>query len=438
MIATLLLCLLLAGYAGLIAAGVVALTAGWAKLCTMVLNRVHSRPYPEAPLKAGKLLFYAVVLAYPATWLVVLVRLGIGDFIERLVFYSYARAPFAVTGLNWPPLSTPEVPWGTFETVLALVGLIGLLFLIENAIRWRWYRLPRVVRQHDVSEKHYRLHEWADALARRWVFRLFPWNEQLRPRFERAELHLPDWPEAWHGLRVLHLSDLHYHTGLSREYFEQLTRDAQQSQPDLILVTGDLLDDLACLPWLESTLGSLSAPLGRYFLLGNHDWYLDEGRIRQTMIDLGWTPLAGRCEVLWREGHPLELLGDELPWMGTAPGTAGSAAAGTGPSAEGPVPTPARIYAAHTPDRLAAAQQTKSAVMFAGHVHGGQIRPPLLGPIFSPSWYGTRYVSGVFERPPTVLVVTRGVGGRETLRYGCPPEVSTWTLMSSRGESRSK
>jgi predicted MPP superfamily phosphohydrolase len=61
--------------------------------------------------------------------------------------------------------------------------------------------------------------------------------------------------------------------------------------------------------------------------------------------------------------------------------------------------------------------------MLAGHVHGGQIRLPFVGPLFVPSRYSRRFDSGTFYRAPTLMHVTRGLAGREPLRFSCPPEV---------------
>jgi predicted MPP superfamily phosphohydrolase len=66
--------------------------------------------------------------------------------------------------------------------------------------------------------------------------------------------------------------------------------------------------------------------------------------------------------------------------------------------------------------------------MLAGHTHGGQGRLPLLGPLISPSFHGSRYASGDFFKPPTTMHVTRGLSGTHLLRINCRPELSLLTL----------
>ena len=89
---------------------------------------------------------------------------------------------------------------------------------------------------------------------------------------------------------------------------------------------------------------------------------------------------------------------------------------------------PLRILLAHSPDQFRWAQANDIDLMLAGHLHGGQVKFPLLGAIASPSIYGVRYVAGVFRNSNTVMHVSRGVGSLTPLRIGCPPEVALLVL----------
>ena len=71
--------------------------------------------------------------------------------------------------------------------------------------------------------------------------------------------------------------------------------------------------------------------------------------------------------------------------------------------------------------------------MLAGHTHGGQIRLPLIGPVFAPSRNGVQYASGLFYAPPTILNVSRGLSAELPLRMNCPPEIIHLTLHAGRG-----
>jgi len=72
-------------------------------------------------------------------------------------------------------------------------------------------------------------------------------------------------------------------------------------------------------------------------------------------------------------------------------------------------------------------------LMLAGHLHGGQVRLPVIGAITSPSIHGVRYAAGVFSSGNTVMHVSRGVGALTPLRFGCAPEIALLVLRPAAG-----
>ena len=73
--------------------------------------------------------------------------------------------------------------------------------------------------------------------------------------------------------------------------------------------------------------------------------------------------------------------------------------------------------------------------MLAGHTHGGQGRLPLIGPVLSPSFHGSRYASGDFYKSPTTMHVSRGLSGTHLIRINCRPQLSLLTLRAIDSES---
>ena len=82
-------------------------------------------------------------------------------------------------------------------------------------------------------------------------------------------------------------------------------------------------------------------------------------------------------------------------------------------------------------DRVNWARENNIRLMLAGHTHGGQIQLPILGPVYSPSRFGCRFASGVFWLDPTLMYVSRGISGKEPIRYNCRPEVTQLKLLRS-------
>jgi predicted MPP superfamily phosphohydrolase len=285
----------------------------------------------------------------------------------------------------------------------------------------------------------------------RWLIP-FPGNEVFQIETSTKELRLPRLPPEWDGLSILHLSDWHFIGTIDRPYFEYASRLASETRADLIVFTGDLLDRQELAEWIAPTLGTLTASLGCWFILGNHDWYLDPDATRRMLSESGWQDVAGRVVTIEHRGARMEIGGTERPWMGAHPEFARNGAhrhtspkreRGTGPSLThnpslalrtgdqvdvcGDVPT-LRLLLSHTPDHLAWARGQYVDLMLSGHNHGGQVVLPIIGPVYSPSLSGCRYAGGAYYQVPTLLVVSRGLAGRHPLRLGCRPEMARLVL----------
>jgi uncharacterized protein len=111
-------------------------------------------------------------------------------------------------------------------------------------------------------------------------------------------------------------------------------------------------------------------------------------------------------------GEPLLVIGNEVPWGRPAPDLSACPAAGF------------RLGLSHSPDTLPWAKANHIDLMLAGHNHGGQVRLPGLGPVLVPSKFSRRYDCGTFFEAPTLMYVSRGLGGTYPLRWNCRPEVT--------------
>jgi uncharacterized protein len=222
---------------------------------------------------------------------------------------------------------------------------------------------------------------------------------------------VPRLPPALDGLSIVHFSDTHFTGRVGKSFFHEAVRVCNELQPDLVCITGDIVDRSSCIDWIPDTLGRLTARHGVYFVLGNHDRRVDVERLRRTLVDSGLVDLGGRWLRLEIGGTPVELGGHEGPWFDAL--------------AEcGQLPDALRIVLAHTPDQFSWAQRNGVDLLLAGHTHGGQIRIPPLGAILSPTLQGVKHISGVYYQPPTILHVSRGLSGDIPIRWLCPPEIA--------------
>jgi hypothetical protein len=248
-----------------------------------------------------------------------------------------------------------------------------------------------------------------------------PGNEVLCISIDRKRMAIPELPPELEGLSIAHISDLHITGGIGREYFEYVCRQVNNLRPDVIAITGDIIEHQSCVPWLEATIGQLCAPLGVYFILGNHDLLIDAEATCKSLAEAGLTYVGGRWLRADWNGVTVGIGGNELPWL--------PAADAAGP----PGPSGFRIVLSHSPDQFRWCQRAGVNLMLAGHTHGGQVQLPLLGIIMSPSWHGSRYACGVFKRAGAVMHVTRGISGETPLRWRCPPEIALLELVAETG-----
>ncbi len=177
-------------------------------------------------------------------------------------------------------------------------------------------------------------------------------------------------------------------------------------------LTGDVVDSNWHHRWIVPILGRLRWHVAAYAILGNHDAWRDPTLIRRRLRRVGLRVLGNGWEQVMVRGEPLVVVGHEGPWFHPAPDLRDCPA------------EPFRLCLSHTPDNLAWARRQRMDLVLAGHVHGGQIRLPLLGSVFVPSRHSRHYDCGTFYAPPTIMHVGRGLAGQHPLRFFCKPEVT--------------
>ncbi len=371
-------------------------------LWTGIVNRMHGLRGPRPVIKLLTVLCIAAFVAAPlaaARWL-----------------WLNAAAPSPVA----PNLFLAGGWLGPYVAACAVLGAVGLpaKVWVERSRYDRRTLVEWTAQQRDPGGARL-----VGAYGR--LLGLIPKNEALSVSIDRKRLALPRLPAELEGLTIVHISDLHMTGRIGREYFEAVARAVNDLRPDVIAITGDIVETEACWPWLADTVGTLCAPLGVYYILGNHDLFIDAGRTHEMLGRSGLTALSGRWVRAEWNGAPVFLGGNELPWIPP------------GPSLEQLPRRQAahaefRLALCHTPDQFAWCVGAEVDLALAGHTHGGQVQLPVLGVIGSPSLHGTRYACGVFRRADTVMHVTRGIGGETPWRFRCPPEIALLELVRPR------
>lgn len=376
------------------------LLAGWvghAYVWTAQLNYLYARPIPKTFLKLWRLFTGLAILLFP-------------------LLPAYVLTPLVDDG---PPHEARPVRFAAEWYVFVCLVFGGVVFPVITV-----YRLLRKPPAALVSARAETLDLWNELGPSAvgdgkypWAARL-PFNDVFRMDFTDLTLAVPDLPPAWDGLTVVLVTDVHFHGTPARSFFDRVVDEVERRwpTPDLVCLAGDYVDTDDHHAWIGPVLGRLNATGARLAILGNHDQHHHPERLRKTLVDAGYDMLGNGWKELTVRGERCVVVGHEGPWFRPPPDLA-AAPAGV-----------FRLCLSHTPDNFYWGQRNAINLMLCGHVHGGQVRLPVVTSIFVPSVYGRRFDCGVFAGGPTVMVVGRGVSGKEPLRFRCRPEVVRVTL----------
>lgn len=375
---------------------------GHAFLCVATVNRMQST---AAAVWMGKKVMLLGIVCIVGMPLVLVV------WIWRDPRGALATGRWGV--LPWPLQAYGVVCWIWAAATAARLLRRPFVHRPPAVLRWQRSRLIRLLRSRPNLQSEHDEHHF---LVR------IPGNESLSLDIVERALEIPRLEPGLESLSIIHLTDFHFTGRVSKAYFQEVIKRANQLDPDLIALTGDFVDKAKCIDWIPDTLGRLRAGHGVFFVLGNHDLRVDTKRLQRSLVESGLIDLGGRWMEIAVNECRLILAGNELPWK--PPAADLRQAPGRASDGGGPL----RIVLSHAPDQLDWARAHDVDLLLAGHLHGGQIRLPLIGPVFSPSRRGVRYASGVFYAAPTVMNVSRGVSGEIPLRLNCPPEMVHLTL----------
>lgn len=274
---------------------------------------------------------------------------------------------------------------------------------------------------------------------RRWPARLgwggeglysrYRWHrERNLPLVRRVLLVHPRLPEAFDGLTVAQVSDVHAGQFMTPDRLEKVRALVCRLNPDMIVFTGDQLDrrDVDADLFVQAFAG-LAAPLGVYGILGNHDYLAGRALALAALEAAGITPLVNQVVLVQRYGQWLLLAGVD---DADAPRPFGPdfsvLQSGNGLF---------KLLLCHQPRLWPEAIRHGADLTLSGHTHGGQISP--IGERFSVARLATRFVVGSFFSGTHVLYVSRGVGvGAVPLRVGALPEVDLITVHRGQPATR--
>ncbi len=284
---------------------------------------------------------------------------------------------------------------------------VGLTLILTLAIAWGAWETVKLL-THSPSRV---IFGWA-AVALAAVYSAYGLWNAFHPRVRRLTVRIKNLPPAWRGRKVVQLTDVHLGQILRSGFAARLVEMSNAESPDLVAITGDLFDGGdGTLEQFVAPLNALRAPLGTYFVTGNHETYLG---VERAYAALRTTPV----QILADQGveiEGLQLIGISYPERGHSLdlGQAVAALPGFNPS------LPA-ILLYHSPTHIAQAKEAGINLQLSGHAHHGQIFPIQF---ISRLVYG-KYYHGLHVEGDYTLYTSSGAGTwGPAMRTGNHPEI---------------
>lgn len=232
---------------------------------------------------------------------------------------------------------------------------------------------------------------------------------------------------TFNNFKIVQFSDTHIGFHYTLEQFKELVEKINALQPDLIVFTGDLVDKPDEYNWgsnLTQALQALKAGYGKFWIYGNHDHggYGTE-IIHKVMQQADFNLLKNDNAIIEKDKDRIVLAGIDDVMLGKP---------NLNETLKDVNPDLFTILLAHEPDYADTVVDFPVDVQLSGHSHGGQVRLPFIGHLYTPA-FAVKYIQGkyTFNNEKLTLYVNRGIGTtRLPYRFLCKPEIHLFTLMN--------
>lgn len=339
----------------------------------------------------------------------------------------YASMPLAMVASRGRPTVVARVQYWTGFMWMGVMGLLLAALVVADVVGWGWRLAGTAPEPLALARGKALAVVGGVAAAATWGFAV----ARGRARVERLTVGMPGLGPGLAGVRVVQISDIHIGPTLGRRFMRRVVEQVNALQPDLVAITGDLVDgSVSRLREEVAPLAGLRAPLGVYFVTGNHEYYSGARAWVEELRRLGLTVLLNEHRVVERQGARLTV-------AGVTDHEAGGMVSGhecrpelalAGAPAEVP-----RLLLAHQPRTAWLARGLGVDLQLSGHTHGGQLWPfiPFVR-LQQPVIRGLREIGGLR------VYTHRGTGyWGPPIRFGTTPEVAELTLVPAEGSASS-
>jgi predicted MPP superfamily phosphohydrolase len=353
----------------------------------------------------------------------------IGYWIISVAAMVYVFSMPYVNYDNWPRWVVSYSRAIVFGLLLSKL-LASLFFAVDDIRRggtWligKFVQKPAEVAQGGAGITRSVFMSWLGLAVGGTVFStlVYGFGNKYRYQVNRMRMSFNNLPAAFKGMRIVHISDIHSGSFTDKEAVEKGIKKILKEKPDMILFTGDLVNDRASeMKDYMEVFSKLNAPLGVYSTLGNHDygdyvrWDSMEAKkenleqLKQVHKNMGWRLLLNEHVVLEKGGDRIALLGIEN-WGAKGNFSKYGKMEDAYPGSE---QYPFKILMSHDPSHWDAEVRTQYGdidLTLAGHTHGMQFGLEVPGFKWSPVQYMYKQWAGLYEAGEQKLYVNRGFG----------------------------
>ena len=352
--------------------------------------------------------------------------------LASVFFVLFASVPLQTSARMWAPGLSSVLGWISGPW-LALVGLSATYFFILDVIRGGAWLARKALRRAPVTGSQLSRRDFITRVGGGAAIAMTGASVGLGMLEARGdheivtvEVKLAKLPKALDGFSIVQLSDLHVGMTIDRDFVQRVVDRTNALQPDLIALTGDLIDGpVDRLRDDVAPLAQLKAKHGVFAVTGNHEYYAGADEWIAEISRLGARYLRNQRVTIGDASAGFELAGvDDYSaheWPGHGEDL-GAATAGHDGSR-------ALVLLAHQPRQVKKASQHGVDLQLSGHTHGGQIWP----------WHYIvklqqgGLLAGKYEHDGTQLYVTRGCGyWGPPVRFGAPLEITKIVLRSAQ------
>lgn len=409
----------------------------WDKLFICQLNRGFMRSSPVWLLLAG----FMVLLDFYVFQIIRTLSHSAGPKTRSIIFISYWTISIIALLILFvlPFLNLDNYSRSVRSTVFAVIiglflaKLVGsVFFLIDDMRRGIQWLSGKIFFRNTEGEQMQEDERIGRSVFLSWLgvavggglfgSLLYGFSNKYNYKVKRVRLNYANLPVSFRGLKIVQLSDIHCGSFTDKDAVAKGVQKVLDTKPDLILFTGDLVNNQAneMEDYME-IFSRLRAPLGVYSILGNHDYgdYVqwenpaakkqNLEKLKEMHGRMGWRLLMNENVILEREGEKMAVIGIEN-WSAKARFPKyGDMKKGHSGTAD----IPFKILMSHDPSHWdAEVRQHFNDVdlMLAGHTHGMQFGVEVPWLKWSPVQYVYRQWAGLYEEGTQKLYVNRGFG----------------------------